>query len=240
MKDYLLFVDTETSGLPKDWSKPYSAVDNWPYIVQLAWVVYTKEGNAVKSENHYIKPVDYSISDISRQIHGISDAFLMEHGKTRKEVMQLIYQDLLYYQPLVVGHFMQLDYHMLGLGFYRAGLENPLKELATFCTMQFTSNFYRESGHKYLRLNQLYERLFGVAMQQQHNALADATATARCFFEMRKRGDITEEIMAQQKRSYKLEEKGRNNWVSKQSMMYVLLLLLVLLLFIFLNYDLHE
>ncbi len=65
MREYLLFVDTETSGIPRDWSKPYSSRDNWPHIAQLAWVVYTKEGDEVKAENHYIQPNDYDMSEAS-------------------------------------------------------------------------------------------------------------------------------------------------------------------------------
>lgn len=235
MKDYLLFVDTETSGLPKNWEKPYDAVDNWPYIVQLAWVVYTREGEEVKSENHYIKPLDYSICDISRKIHGISDEFLMEHGKARKDVMQLLHKDLLHYQPLVVGHFMQLDYHMMGLGFYRAGLMNPLLALPTFCTMQHSNVFYRESGHKYMRLGQLYARLFGTALQEQHNALVDATATARCFFELWRRGEITESVLAQQKQHYALKEKSTTDGAGRRFMIFMLLATLAVMLIFLLS-----
>nr|WP_255651045.1 3'-5' exonuclease [Cesiribacter sp. SM1] len=230
-----MFVDTETSGLPKDWKKPYSEVGNWPYIVQLAWVVYTKAGEEVKSENHYIKPLDFSISEISREIHGIGDEFLMEHGKARKEVMQLLHKDLQHYQPLVVGHFMQLDYHMMGLGFYRAGLSNPLYSLPAFCTMQLTNNFYRETGYKYMRLDQLYYRLFGIQLKQQHNALVDATATARCFFELWRKGEITESVVAEQKQSYALKERKPTEGAGRRFAILLVLASVATLLIYFLS-----
>ena len=81
VRDYLLFVDTETSGIPRDWNKPYSSRDNWPHIAQLAWVVYTPEGQEVKAENHYIQPSDYDMSPQSGSVHGLTLAFLQEHGK---------------------------------------------------------------------------------------------------------------------------------------------------------------
>ncbi len=34
---YLLF-DTETTGLPKKWNAQASDVDNWPRLVQIAWL----------------------------------------------------------------------------------------------------------------------------------------------------------------------------------------------------------
>ncbi|PVY40780.1 3'-5' exonuclease [Pontibacter virosus] len=192
MNAYLLFVDTETSGLPKDWSMPYSARDNWPHIVQVAWEIYTRQGELVKSRNFYIKPSDYEMSSVSERIHGISLAFLEENGAGRFDALHTLQQDLTHFQPLVVGHFMQLDYKMLGLGFYRAGLDNPLEQLPTFCTMLASKHFVREARHRHLRLGELYMRLFGEPLQHEHNALIDAQATARCFFELWHKGDIDE------------------------------------------------
>lgn len=198
MRDYLLFVDTETSGVPRDWTKPYSNRDNWPHIAQLAWVVYTKDGREVKAENHFIQPSDYDMSPESGSVHGLTLAFLRRHGRSRHAVMQRLQRDLLRYQPLVVAHFMQLDFHMLGVGFYRAGLPNPLPQLPTFCTMRATDQLVRYNPRGYLRLDELYERLFQGAQPRPHDALSDAYATARCFFELQRQGTITPETVARQ------------------------------------------
>jgi DNA polymerase-3 subunit epsilon len=198
VRDYLLFVDTETSGIPRDWSQPYSSRDNWPHIVQLAWVVCTPDGQEVKAENHYIQPNDYDMSPESGKIHGLTPEFLRANGRSRHAVMQRLHRDLLHYQPLVVAHFMQLDYHMMGVGFYRAGLKNPLPDLPTFCTMLATGPFMRYPAQGFLRLGELYQRLFHEPLTREHDALVDARAAARCFFEMRRQGTITDETMARQ------------------------------------------
>ncbi|GAC1369665.1 MAG: hypothetical protein NVS3B25_04180 [Hymenobacter sp.] len=198
MRDYLLFVDTETSGIPRDWSQPYSSRKNWPHIAQLAWVVYTRDGQQVKAENHYVQPSDYDIDPVSGSIHGLTLEFLRKNGRSRYTVMQRLHRDLLHYQPLVVAHFMQLDFHMIGVGFFRAGLKNPLELLPTFCTMRATGPLVRHSSQRYLRLGELYQRLFDEPLQHEHDALADARAAARCFFELRRQGTITEDTIAQQ------------------------------------------
>ncbi|MBC6989407.1 exonuclease domain-containing protein [Hymenobacter sp. BT491] len=198
MKDYLLFVDTETSGLPADWSLPYSADDNWPYIVQLAWVVYTKDGERVKGENHYLRIGDHPINPTSSQIHGITPEFLEQHGQDPHVVLQQLQDDLYEYRPLVVGHFMQLDFHMVGAGFFRSDLINPLPQLPTFCTMKVTAQFVRPSRQRYLSLGQLYERLFHEKLNNQHDAWVDVQATAECFFELWRKGDIDEQIVLHQ------------------------------------------
>jgi len=33
-----LFFDTETTGLPKKWKAPITDLDNWPRLVQLAYL----------------------------------------------------------------------------------------------------------------------------------------------------------------------------------------------------------
>lgn len=237
MKEYLLFVDTETSGLPKDWSKPYSVRGNWPHVVQVAWVLYTREGRKLKEENYYIRASDYEVSPTSQRIHGLSDDFLRENGKDRNSVMQLLHADLIRYQPLVVGHFMQLDYHMLGLSFYRSGLDNPLPKLPHFCTMQATAHFIRESRHRHLRLGELYMRLFQTPLQDEHNALSDASATAVCFFELWKKGDIIEEVVQQQQLPAGVATRTKESWKSKTA--YLLGTLLTICLIYLLIYWLH-
>lgn len=198
MKDYLLFVDTETSGIPRDWNQPYSRRDAWPHILQLAWVVCTSDGTEIKAENYYISPSDYDLSPESGAIHGLTPAFLHAHGQSYHAVLQRLHRDLTHYQPLVVAHFMQLDFHMMGVGFHRSGLTNPLLGLPLFCTMRATGPLLRHSSQGFLRLGELYQRLFKEPQLREHDALADAYAAARCFFEMRRQGIITDETMRKQ------------------------------------------
>jgi DNA polymerase-3 subunit epsilon len=208
VRDYLLFIDTETSGLPQKWHLPYSDQDNWPYAVQIAWVIYSKAGQLLKKESHYIQDQDFDISPAAFRIHGINRDFLLRHGESRQEIMRLLAADLVQYQPLVVAHFMQLDYHMLGADFYRTGLENPLEKLPLFCTMQATAPYVSNPRAKFLRLNRLYYILFHREMAQQHEALADAQATADCFFEMLRLGDIDDQQIIKQQAIWKKRKTG--------------------------------
>ena len=202
VREFLLFVDTETSGLPPDWSQPYAAEQNWPYIVQLAWMIYTKEGEQIKAENHYLPlPAGVSIDSTSAKVHGLTTEFLHAHGQNREMVMQRLHDDLVEYQPLVVAHFMELDLHMIGAGFYRAHLDNPLQTLPMFCTMKLTEKFVRPAQQRYLSLGALYKRLFQEPLLHQHDAWVDAQAAARCFFELRRKGDLNEQTIAQQQQS---------------------------------------
>ena len=198
MSDYLLFVDTETSGLPVDWRRPYAAAGNWPYLAQLAWAVYTRDGRPVAAESHYLQVPAGVMSPAAVAIHGLTPAFLRARGEAAAAVLARFSAALRRYQPLVVGHFMALDFHVIGAACYRAGLANPLPGRPTFCTMTTTARFVRHARQRYLPLGELYERLFGCPLLHQHDAAVDARAAAECFFALWQRGDITAQTLAAQ------------------------------------------
>lgn len=208
MKEHILFVDTETSGIPKNWNASYAEVDQWPNIVQIAWVIYHKSGKEIKRENHFIKALDYKIDSQSEQIHGISETMTLEKGEFRKKVLKKIHQDLINFQPLVVGHLMEFDSHMLSVGFRRVGLKNIIKDYPKFCTMTATSSYRRYYHTKYPKLDELYQTLFKTKLENHHDALEDAKATAACFFELVKRGEITDQTIKDQQKQFKKNKKS--------------------------------
>ncbi len=227
MTDNLLFIDTEASGLPKKWKAPYSKIDNWPFSVQVSWLIYSRNGNLIKQENHYISDNDFKITPSALNIHGITREFLNEHGEPRHEVMQLLAKDMQLYQPLLIGHFMELDFHIISADFFRSGVENPAVNLPTFCTMIATKQMGSNPQRKYLRLGDLYQLLFNRALLHQHNALNDVTATAECFFELIKKGEIDEEYIVKQ-HSLNSIEHPFNRFIGWVVVILILLLLVIL------------
>jgi len=208
MNEYLLFLDTEASGLPKDWTLPYSATGNWPFSVQVAWLIYKANGTEIKQQNYYIGDSDFEIEPSATKVHGITRAFLDQNGKSRKEVMTALFEDITKYKPLIIGHFIQFDTHMVSADFHRANVENLLTKENSFCTMVASKHLVQNPAVTFLRLGQLYEMLFHKEMDEQHNAIEDAKATAACFFELRNRGEITENTIAlQQKEELRKSEK---------------------------------
>ncbi len=155
--------------------------------------------------------MDFEISKSATKIHGITHPFLQENGQGREEVMKMFCDDVIKYQPLAIGHFMEFDFHLVAADLYRTRIENPVKKEMTFCTMLATTHLVKNPVLKFFRLGELYEELFNVALENQHDALVDAKATAECFFELVKRGEITDETIAlQQKKADKTvaENKG--------------------------------
>lgn len=210
MRDYLLFLDTEATGLPRKWNLPYTDTVNWPSAVQIAWLIYRKDGTLLKTENHYIRDNDKEIEASSIKIHGITREYLDKYGESRNAIMQLLADDLAKYNPLVIGHFMEFDFHIVSADFYRAALPNPIESLPTFCTMLSTSFYVRDPSVNFLRLGELYTILFNAKLENQHNALVDAKATSECYFELCKRGDITDEKIELQQLQIKNKKEIKN------------------------------
>lgn len=229
MKEYLLFIDTETSGLPKKWNKPYSDNKNWPFSIQIAWIIFSKDGKEIKKDNFYIRENDFTIDPSSLKTHGITKDFLKENGERRKKVMSKLAYDIKKYKPMLVGHFMELDYHVLGADFFRSGMENPMKELPLFCTMLASDIFVKNPQSKFLRLSQLYDYLFNKKATNIHNALTDATITADCFFEMLKRGHISDELIMSQQSKFQPKQISTTGlawaWVFFISLLIVIIFL---------------
>lgn len=189
-KEYLLFVDLETSGRPDSLNHPVTAEDRWPYILQVAWQVYDTGGNLIKTENHYVYDERVVIDKDSQRLHGLSKDTLASIGEERKTVMRQLSRHLRRFQPTIVGHFVEFDSKMLQVAMKRAGLKNIVKDLPHFCTMAATSEYSFQVNRTYPKLDELHLRLFQEKMENMHNALSDVKATARCFFELVKRGEI--------------------------------------------------
>ena len=228
MKEHFLFIDTEASGLPKKWDLPYDAPSNWPYAVQVSWVIYTKDGKKIKEENYYISDNYFKISAGALRIHGLTNNFLQQNGMSRRKVLTRLSEDLQQFQPMIVGHFVELDYHVLGAGYYREGLKNPIPQLPVFCIMLASQHLQQNPFSKFLRLGDLYSLLFKKPLLSQHNAMADAAATADCFFELVKRKEITS--FAQPPIVFKQQAKTKKTftWAIAFLLLFISIILIVL------------
>ncbi|WP_165499805.1 3'-5' exonuclease [Pedobacter frigidisoli] len=214
MQDFFLLVDTETSGLPKNWSAPYADEKSWPYIIQFAWIIYDKNYNEVKRENHYINNNDFKIAQSSQNIHHITKDYLVAHGEDRKNVMLKFEEDVENYKPLIIGHFMEFDYHMINVEYERIGVSSIFKKQPFFCTMKASAPFVKNPSVELLKLNAFYAELFDEEPKASHNALSDALNTAKIFFHLLTSGQINQSVIASQDNDFALE-RNPSSGISK-------------------------
>ena len=185
-KKYLLFFDTETTGLPKNWKAPISDTQNWPRLVQLAYHIYDDSGNIISENDFIIYPDGYSIPYDSTEIHGISDAQARASGKPIQNVLSN-FLEALSSSHTIVGHNINYDINVVGCEFIRNGLINPFENINKICTMESSTNFCAINGpygYKWPKLSELHFKLFGRYFEEAHNASIDIKATADCFWEL--------------------------------------------------------
>ena len=187
-----LFFDTETTGLPKNWKAPVTDVNNWPRLVQLAYLFYDLNRNLVSEGNFIIKPDGFIIPNEASRIHKITTERAYNEGQDLLTVLQT-FQKLIDQADYLVAHNMSFDEKIIGAEFLRNKMVNSLDTRNKICTMHSTTNFCKLDGpygYKWPKLSELHYKLFRTGFEEAHDASVDITATARCFWELRKLGKI--------------------------------------------------
>ncbi|MDQ1096095.1 MULTISPECIES: 3'-5' exonuclease [Chryseobacterium] len=192
MNSHLLFIDTETTAVPRRWDLPYSDTGNWPSAVQVSWIICSQDGTEIKKSDQYIFEEDLVISEGSFRVHGITEEFLRSRGRSRREVLTDLAEDIIKYQPFIVGHFLEFDLHILSADYLRAGLQNPFENSSFYCTMLKSRQYTSGTSKTGLRLPELCRYILNETIEPSHNAVIDAEMTARCFFEIRRRNELSQ------------------------------------------------
>lgn len=195
MRGKYLFFDTETNDKAKDFKLPATVVDNWPRIVQIGFMLYDDNGGLLEEGEYIIKPDGWIITEESMAIHGITFEKAFSEGVPVEMMLNKIIRLLPDFQFLV-AHNLKFDANVLAAEFIRACGENKLKGKNGICTMVRSTKFCAIDspygrGYKWPALKELHEILFNEGFDDAHDAVADIRATARCFWELKKRGIIT-------------------------------------------------
>ncbi|MEI7451952.1 MAG: 3'-5' exonuclease [Candidatus Falkowbacteria bacterium] len=187
---FYLFFDTETTGLPKNYNASYEDLDNWPRVVQLAWVLADENKNIIEEKTFIIKPDGFTIPAASSAVHGITDAKANEFGIPVHEALAQFNASLQNNNVTLVAHNISFDISVMAAEFLRASLDTNFLNLTRICTMKSSIAFCNLPNRKFPKLAELYRQLFNEDFANAHDALADVLACSRCFFEMKIRNII--------------------------------------------------
>ncbi|MDR9415319.1 MAG: DNA polymerase III subunit alpha [Gracilimonas sp.] len=184
---YLIF-DTETTGLPQDFSAPITELDNWPRLVQLAWQLHDETGKLINSGNHIVKPEGFTIPFNSEKIHGISTERAKKEGVELEFVLREFSKDI-NKAHFLIGHNVSFDEKIMGAEYLRKKIPSAIMDKAKIDTKIDGTNVAKIEGgrggnYKWPSLGELHHALFDEGFEDAHDAAADVEATARCFLEM--------------------------------------------------------
>jgi DNA polymerase-3 subunit epsilon len=191
----VLAIDTETTGLPKDYNALVTESSKWPHIIQLSFILLeTRSKQILDYSDRIIKlSPDVEISPDSIAIHQItrqrSDAAgipihvaLMELRDAMKEADIIIGHNLIFDKKMVL---VELNRQKMP-NYFINSVGNSIKE---YCTMRETVDLCKlpsavqkyANQYKWPRLNELHKHLFQTEPSGTHNAIADVMICLRCY-----------------------------------------------------------
>ncbi len=188
---YLIF-DTETTGLPRDYSAPISDLDNWPRLVQLAWQLHDHTGKLMSSGNYIVKPEGFTIPFNSEKIHGISTERAHKEGQDLEFVLQQFRKDI-DRSYFLIGHNVSFDESVMGAEFLRKKIPSAIMDKPKIDTKDESTEYCAipgGRGYKWPTLGELHHKLFNTGFEDAHDAAADVEATTRAFLELVRLGVI--------------------------------------------------
>lgn len=187
-KTKLLFLDTETTGIPKNFSFTVASAGDWPNIVQLGFQVWTAPGTPVLDYCEIIRPDTFKIPE--GMVHGISHETALEKGKAAWSVLAA-FDDTVRHADAIVCHNADFDIPVLYAEYIRRGFHPFWEKIPVFCTQKQTTALLKipkKKGQggtvnwKWPSLAELHRFCGFGEIQGAHDARADVEATARCFF----------------------------------------------------------
>lgn len=185
-----IFFDTETNGLPFRYDVNFfDDPASWDpcRILQIAWQLYDDE-KLVSENMHIIHPNGFEINPEAAEIHGITQERTEQQGISIETALNNFLNDFESSQ-MFVCHNVNFDMNVVGAEMQRAGIDcNSFLLKDNVCTMIETMYFVNLPGRygkpKWPRLQELHHKLFQSYFSDAHDALADVSATAKCFFEL--------------------------------------------------------
>jgi len=202
----ILVFDTETTGLlPKRTYKTTDLSVAYPYITQLSFIIYDlKQRSILQVFDSYVKiPEGVEIPEIVTQKTGITAEKCATEGRNICDVLRAFYNAYLS-ADCVVAHNMAFDSEMIHLESVRnaAELLGECPDITKMlflcdkpkeCTIKLTTRFCNLTAvgfggkpfAKMPKLEELYDKLFGVIPENLHNSLVDTLVCLRCYLKYR-------------------------------------------------------
>ena len=189
-----LIVDTETDGLPERFESGASRVDNWPRVVQLAFMLMDTRKRKLSEVDLLVRPEGFEVPEESTKVHGITHDQAMAEGVSIQEAL-MVFQSFLAMRPLtLVAHNLPFDGNVLAAEGKRAGIALDFKNgLETADTMKLAQAHFKLRTRP--TLTNTYKKLFNKTFDGAHNALVDVKACADVLFALKQQTEISQSTL---------------------------------------------
>jgi DNA polymerase-3 subunit epsilon len=187
-----IFFDTETNGLPKNYKAPMTDLNNWPRVIQFAWIFLNEDLTTYSTNKFFIKPDGWIVpKEAFWTEKGYSTERCESEGTSMKAVLSALINDI-NRAKYMIAHNVDFDYSVLGAEMLRYDVRASVRT-QKICTMKIGTDVCcipGNYGFKWPKLEELHRHLFNEDFIGAHDALSDCMATMKCFKEMKLRGFI--------------------------------------------------
>lgn len=193
----VLIFDTETTGLPIDYKGSIYNSNNWPYIVQLSYILFDCTQNKIlRNVDDIIKVENIPIS--STEIHKITQDMSNTQGISIKEALNR-FNKVAKQATRLIAHNIQFDKKLIIVESIRNKVASVfINKPSLYCTMKTTIDICKiekewPDGTKYFKfptLSELHYHLFGIYPKGIHNAQNDILICLRCYYYLEYKIDL--------------------------------------------------
>ena len=184
-------IDVETTGLIKYDETPtkksiQDSPDNFPRIVQIAWITLSRKYEIVQQKDFYIKQTQPIPFDAIK-IHKITDEICEKEGCELETILKEFSNDISrcdYY----VGHNVMFDKRVIEAECIRSEVSKPFKYMKKYDTMLMGREIM---GRRRFKLKEMGLKFFGKKQMKQyslHTAVDDVAITTACFAWLHNKG----------------------------------------------------
>ena len=184
-------IDVETTGLIRYDETPTKKSlkedpDNFPLIVQIAWLTLSRDYEIVRQKDYYIKQ-HKPIPAESTEVHKITNEICEKKGKDLQLVLKEFSDDISecdYY----VGHNVMFDKRVIEAECIRSRINKPFKYMKKYDTMSMGREVM---GRRRFKLKDMGLKFLGKKQMKQfslHSASDDVAITTACFAWLHKNG----------------------------------------------------
>lgn len=195
-----LIVDTETTGLPKRRNAEVEDIQNWPRVVQVAWMLVDEQGLLVDDDCLIVRNKGV-VPKAAEDVHGISTEKMRTEGVAPSEAYAKLMEQARNAEYIVM-HNVDFDLPVLAADMLRHKLEGLSEEFQAkrfVCTMRAGRDECRidngRGGYKYPKLTELFGHLYfndtDVPIGGMHSADADVLVTYRCFMKLKEKNKVS-------------------------------------------------
>lgn len=204
-----LFIDTETTGLPKrlltndETDDVYEEEKNlllYPRLVRLSYIIHDNSGTEILKNDFIIKPDHFLIPTEASNIHGITTEIANEKGQPLKSVLRY-FRQVYDYTRFIVGHNIYFDTKVIAAEFLRTNIQDTFTDRSKLDTMGLSVDHCAIKGqqnyddpkslsYKYPTLSELHQKLFNNGFKGAHSSVVDVSIVAKCFWELKNQNII--------------------------------------------------